>query len=107
MPTTNDATNDADDENDDGGDARRWWGKLVPVTEASKDAKHIDRASATRDAASGALRAVRTHEAVLRSDDVKLRLKSVVFGRLVMNKEGTARAKIQPADVALDVPSGA
>jgi hypothetical protein len=24
-----------------------------------------------------------------------------------MNKEGTARAKSQPADVALDVPSGA
>lgn len=36
-----------------------------------------------------------------------LRMRSSVVGRIVMNKDGTARAKTQPADVALDVASGA
>ena len=36
-----------------------------------------------------------------------LRMRSSVVGRIVMNKEGTARAKTQPADIALDAASGA
>ena len=35
-----------------------------------------------------------------------LRMRSSVLGRIVMNKEGTARAKTQPADIALDAASG-
>ena len=35
-----------------------------------------------------------------------LRMRSSVVGRIVMNKEGTARAKTQPADIALDAASG-
>ena len=34
-------------------------------------------------------------------------MRSSVVGRIVMNKEGTARAKTQPADIALDAASGA
>ena len=33
-------------------------------------------------------------------------MRSSVVGRIVMNKEGTARAKTQPADIALDAASG-
>lgn len=79
----------------------------MPIAEGSKEAKHVDRAALTRDASTGALRTVPTSEAVLREEAPRLRLKSCVFGRLVMNKDGTARAKQQSADVALDVPSGA
>jgi hypothetical protein len=80
---------------------------MMPIAEGSKEAKHVDRAALTRDASTGALRTVPTSEAVLREEPPRLRLKSCVFGRLVMNKDGTARAKQQSADVALDVPSGA
>jgi len=91
----------------DAEDDLRWWARMMPIAEGSKEAKHVDRAALTRDASTGALRTVPTSEAVLREEPPRLRLKSCVFGRLVMNKDGTARAKQQSADVALDVPSGA
>ena len=94
-----------DDDDDDDDDDRRWWARLVPTCDVSRECAHVDRAALARDAA-GNLTTL-PNDAPMRGPEVKLRLKSCVLGRVVMNKDGTARAKSQPADVALDVPSGA
>ena len=89
----------------DAEDDARWWARLVPTCDVSRECAHVDRAALTRDDAGNLV--TLANDAPLRGPEIKLRLKSCVLGRVVMNKEGTARAKSQPADVALDVPSGA
>lgn len=92
---TSSAVEAADGSDDDDG---RWWARLVPASEDAMGATHVDRAEM------GATRA-RAVDGQRRA--MKLRLKSTVIGRVVMNREGTARARGQPADLALEVPSGA
>jgi len=72
----------------------RWWARLVPCSDDAASARAVDRASASSDGSA-------------RAGELALRLKSTVIGRVVMNRDGTARAKAQPADIALEVPSGA
>ena len=79
-------------------DPTTWWGRLMPTSEDASRARHVDRAASS--SASAATTATR-------GGGLMLRMRSSVVGRIVMNKDGTARAKTQPADVALDVASGA
>jgi hypothetical protein len=83
-----------DDDDDDA--PTTWWGRLMPTSEDAVKARHVDRASACA-----------TTTTATRGGGLMLRMRSSVVGRIVMNKDGTARAKTQPADVALDVASGA
>ena len=93
-----------DDDDDD--DDRRWYARLVPIVDESARVKHVDRAALTKTA-DGCARARDAATATARDGALRLRTRSAVLGRIVMNKEGTARAKTQPADLALDVASGA
>lgn len=90
---------DADVEEDD---PTTWWGRLTPTSEDAVCARHVDRAAACAGDASRPSSSTAT-----RGGGLMLRMRSSVVGRIVMNKDGTARAKTQPADVALDVASGA
>jgi hypothetical protein len=87
-------------------DLSTWWGRLTPTSEDAIRARHVDRASSALDD-SGRARGADAREAKTRAGGMMLRMRSSVVGRIVMNKEGTARAKTQPADIALDVASGA
>ena len=91
---------------DDDDDDRRWYARLVPIVDESARVKHVDRAALTKTA-DGCARARDAATATARDGALRLRTRSAVLGRIVMNKEGTARAKTQPADLALDVASGA
>ena len=91
---------------DDDDDDRRWYARLVPITDESARVRHVDRAALTKTA-DGVARARDAATATARDGALRLRTRSAVLGRIVMNKEGTARAKTQPADLALDVASGA
>jgi hypothetical protein len=82
-------------------DPTTWWGRLMPTSEDASRARHVDRAAACAGDAS------RPSSTATRGGGLMLRMRSSVVGRIVMNKDGTARAKTQPADVALDVASGA
>ena len=107
APTARPAERDAmarDDDDDD--DDRRWYARLVPIVDESARVKHVDRAALTKTA-DGCARARDAATATARDGALRLRTRSAVLGRIVMNKEGTARAKTQPADLALDVASGA
>ena len=87
-------------------DPSTWWGRLTPTSEDAIRARHVDRAARARDDG-GRARGESALEAKTRGGGIMLRMRSSVVGRIVMNKEGTARAKTQPADIALDVASGA
>ncbi len=93
---------------DDGStdDPSTWWGRLMPTSEDAIRARHVDRAARARDDG-GRARGESALEAKTRGGGIMLRMRSSVVGRIVMNKEGTARAKTQPADIALDAASGA
>ena len=93
---------------DDGStdDPSTWWGRLTPTSEDAIRARHVDRAARARDDG-GRARGESALEAKTRGGGMMLRMRSSVVGRIVMNKEGTARAKTQPADIALDAASGA
>ena len=95
LGTTTRATTMGDDGDDDDAPTT-WWGRLMPTSEDAVKARHVDRAVACA-----------TTTATTRGGGLMLRMRSSVVGRIVMNKDGTARAKTQPADVALDVASGA
>jgi len=84
------------DDGDDDDAPTTWWGRLMPTSEDAVKARHVDRAVACA-----------TTTTATRGGGLMLRMRSSVVGRIVMNKDGTARAKTQPADVALDVASGA
>ena len=87
-------------------DPSTWWGRLTPTSEDAIRARHVDRAARARDDG-GRARGESALEAKTRGGGMMLRMRSSVVGRIVMNKEGTARAKTQPADIALDAASGA
>ena len=95
------------DPRDDGStdDPSTWWGRLTPTSEDAIRARHVDRAARAR-ADGGRARGEGAREAKTRGGGMMLRMRSSVVGRIVMNKEGTARAKTQPADIALDAASG-
>ena len=78
----------------------------MPTSEDAIRARHVDRAARARDDG-GRARGESAREAKTRGGGMMLRMRSSVVGRIVMNKEGTARAKTQPADIALDAASGA
>ena len=78
----------------------------MPTSEDAIRARHVDRAARARDDG-GRARGESALEAKTRGGGIMLRMRSSVVGRIVMNKEGTARAKTQPADIALDAASGA
>ena len=86
-------------------DPSTWWGRLTPTSEDAIRARHVDRAARARDDG-GRARGESALEAKTRGGGMMLRMRSSVVGRIVMNKEGTARAKTQPADIALDAASG-
>jgi len=104
MTTKGDDAHARDDDDDDEDDGR-FYATLAPCGESARAIAHVDRAKVTR-ARDGASARV-ADDAPLTRKGMKLRLKSTVIGRIVMNKEGTARAKAQPADLAMDLPSGA
>jgi len=81
-------------------DPSTWWGRLMPTSEDAIRARHVDRAASAR------VRGESAREGKTRGGGMMLRMRSSVVGRIVMNKEGTARAKTQPADIALDAASG-
>ena len=81
-------------------DPSTWWGRLTPTSEDAIRARHVDRAASAR------VRGESAREGKTRGGGMMLRMRSSVVGRIVMNKEGTARAKTQPADIALDAASG-
>ena len=87
-------------------DPSTWWGRLTPTSEDAIRARHVDRAASALDDG-GRARGEGAREAKTRGGGMMLRMRSSVVGRIVMNKEGTARAKTQPADIALDAASGA
>ena len=98
-------TDPRDETTDD--DPSTWWGRLTPTSEDAIRARHVDRAASGGLDDSGRARGADAREAKTRAGGMMLRMRSSVVGRIVMNKEGTARAKTQPADIALDAASGA
>ena len=76
-------------------DPSTWWGRLMPTSEDAIRARHVDRAASARDDG-GRARGESAREAKTRGGGMMLRMRSSVVGRIVMNKEGTARAKTQP-----------
>ena len=72
---------------------------LVAASDEAREVLHVDRTSEECNR-------VGTKRCALIGPNVELRFSNAVVGRILMAKDNVTRAKMQTADLALDLPSG-
>ena len=87
-------TDDDDDRNE-----RAPFATLVAASDEAWEVLHVDRTSEECNR-------VGTKRCALIGPNVELRFSNAVVGRILMAKDNVTRAKMQTADLALDLPSG-
>ena len=93
-------TDDDDDDDDvDDRNERAPFATLVAASDEAREVLHVDRTSEECNR-------VGTKRCALIGPNVELRFSNAVVGRILMAKDNVTRAKMQTADLALDLPSG-
>lgn len=88
-----------DDDDDDDRNERAPFATLVAASDEAREVLHVDRTSEECNR-------VGTKRCALIGPNVELRFSNAVVGRILMAKDNVTRAKMQTADLALDLPSG-
>ena len=89
---------EADDDETDH-NKRPPFATLVAASDEAREVLHVDRTSEECNR-------VGTKRCALIGPNVELRFSNAVVGRILMAKDNVTRAKMQTADLALDLPSG-
>ena len=87
------------DDDDDDRNERAPFATLVAASDEAREVLHVDRTSEECNR-------VGTKRCALIGPNVELRFSNAVVGRILMAKDNVTRAKMQTADLALDLPSG-
>ena len=87
------------DDDDDDRNERAPFATLVAASDEAWEVLHVDRTSEECNR-------VGTKRCALIGPNVELRFSNAVVGRILMAKDNVTRAKMQTADLALDLPSG-
>ena len=87
------------DDDDDDHKSAPPFATLVAASDEAREVLHVDRTSEECNR-------VGTKRCALIGPNVELRFSNAVVGRILMAKDNVTRAKMQTADLALDLPSG-
>ena len=87
------------DDDDDDHKSASPFATLVAASDEAREVLHVDRTSEECNR-------VGTKRCALIGPNVELRFSNAVVGRILMAKDNVTRAKMQTADLALDLPSG-